>query len=477
MSGTDIKRIIPGNIYSALQNAENPSSTNPFATTLELNVGSGNQLISGGASYSGTGLNFDVTSLEYRIDGVFYNTAPVTVTLNGGDPSNGRFDAIVADENLVVSVVSGTPSASPATPAIGAEQILVQYVLVGSNATTPNVTTENVYLESNNGWPTKGKLNNPTNTTVDFASSTPDPFQGSECANINSGRYSSNRGIFFSTTSPISRADYVVLSLRVYLTEDLTTAANYPSNVLPRRLIVRVYGDNTGTSTAQNQVGYAYFDDFGLNPSLLNTWQLVNIPVSQLVSNPSTTTMGMIVIGLTGNTTGNPATNYNLDDIKFQTGFGPATSTVTFDVLNENTVVADTSKINFLATKGTSNRIQEDNANNRVDVQLNNPGTTAQPSVAATLNINVRANSNAVLTAQAADFTIALPTGQPQDCQKLMIRIKDDGTARAITWNAVFKAVGITLPTTTVAGKFLYIGCVYNAAAVKWDVIAVAQEA
>ena len=43
--------------------------------------------------------------------------------------------------------------------------------------------------------------------------------------------------------------------------------------------------------------------------------------------------------------------------------------------------------------------------------------------------------------------------------------------------NAVFRAVGITLPTTTVASKVLYLGCMFNAAESKWDVIAVKQEA
>jgi|9_EtaG_2_1085328.scaffolds.fasta_scaffold05571_4 hypothetical protein len=478
MSGTNIKRIIPGNIYSALQNAENASASNPFATILDTNTGNGNQLISGGASYSGTGLDFDVTALEYRIDGVFYNSDPITVTLNAGDPSNGRFDAIVADENLVVSVVTGTPSVSPATPAIGSEQILVQYVLVGANATTPTVTTENVYLESNNGWPAKGKINNPTNTTVDFASSTPTPFQGTECANINSGRYSSNRGIFFSTTSPISRADYVVLSFRVYLTENLNTAAGYPSNVLPRRLIVRVYGDNTGIQTAGNQVGYAYFDEFGLNPALLNTWQLVTIPVSQFVSNPSTvTTMGMCVIGLTGNTTGHPATNYALDDIKFQTGFGPSTNTPTIDILNESSVIADTSKLNFVSLNGTENRIVEDSANSKVDLQINVPGVDSADATGNTLDSFVRKSSTVVVNGQSSDFTVAVPTGTPVDAQKLLFRIKDDGTARSITWNAIFNPVGITLPTTTTANKYLYVGCIYNADSSKWDVIALKQEA
>lgn len=81
------------------------------------------------------------------------------------------------------------------------------------------------------------------------------------------------------------------------------------------------------------------------------------------------------------------------------------------------------------------------------------------------------------VTALAAAATFAAPSGTPTDGQKLLLRIKDNGTARALSWNAIYRAVGVTLPTTTVISKTLYIGCIYNAADSKWDVIATAQEA
>ena len=39
------------------------------------------------------------------------------------------------------------------------------------------------------------------------------------------------------------------------------------------------------------------------------------------------------------------------------------------------------------------------------------------------------------VTAQAAAATIAAPSGTPTNGQKLTLRIKDNGTARALTWN------------------------------------------
>lgn len=80
------------------------------------------------------------------------------------------------------------------------------------------------------------------------------------------------------------------------------------------------------------------------------------------------------------------------------------------------------------------------------------------------------------ITALAAAATIGAPTGTPTDGQKLIIRIKDNGTSRVLSWNAIFRALGTTLPTSTVISKTLYIGYVYNSADSKWDVIALAQE-
>lgn len=72
-------------------------------------------------------------------------------------------------------------------------------------------------------------------------------------------------------------------------------------------------------------------------------------------------------------------------------------------------------------------------------------------------------------------ITINAPSGTPLDGQKLMIRLKDDGTARGITWttsSGAYRAIGVTLPTTTVLGKVTYIGCIYNGTDLFWDAVA-----
>jgi hypothetical protein len=63
----------------------------------------------------------------------------------------------------------------------------------------------------------------------------------------------------------------------------------------------------------------------------------------------------------------------------------------------------------------------------------------------------------------------------------MLFRIKDNGSARSISWTTgaskAFRAIGVTLPTTTVINKTLYVGCVYNSTDSRWDAVAVSQEA
>ena len=95
-------------------------------------------------------------------------------------------------------------------------------------------------------------------------------------------------------------------------------------------------------------------------------------------------------------------------------------------------------------------------------------GTVAS---AATITPTSDASNQYNVTALAVPATFAAPSGTPVDGQRLLLRIKDNGTARALTWNAIYRVIGVTLPTSTTAGKTIYIDCVYNSADAKWDVM------
>lgn len=95
-----------------------------------------------------------------------------------------------------------------------------------------------------------------------------------------------------------------------------------------------------------------------------------------------------------------------------------------------------------------------------------------------TPSVNVDTTDEFTITAlkeAITSFTTNL-SGTPVNGQKLIIRIKDDGTARAITWGDSFVSIGADLPTTTTAGKYMYVGLIYNSTEAVWDCVAVVEE-
>jgi len=115
---------------------------------------------------------------------------------------------------------------------------------------------------------------------------------------------------------------------------------------------------------------------------------------------------------------------------------------------------------------------------------LTNKRITSRVSSAASVTSPLAWNSDSfdqyAINSLANSLTINADAGTPTDGQKMVFRINDNGTARALTWTTgtakSFRAVGTSLPTTTVANKTLYVGCIYNSNATRWDVITVVQE-
>jgi hypothetical protein len=123
------------------------------------------------------------------------------------------------------------------------------------------------------------------------------------------------------------------------------------------------------------------------------------------------------------------------------------------------------------------------------DVQtLTNKKITQRSSLTQTQTSPLSWNSDnfdiIAIAELANNLTISADSGSPTNGQKMMFRIKDNGTARTLAWTTAttngFRAVGVTLPTTTTANKTLYIGCIFNSgwsSTPYWDVVALAQEA
>lgn len=77
------------------------------------------------------------------------------------------------------------------------------------------------------------------------------------------------------------------------------------------------------------------------------------------------------------------------------------------------------------------------------------------------------------VTALAVSASIGV-TDFPADYQELTLAIKDNGTAQNLSWNAQFEASGVvgSLPSATVAGKWMVFKAIYRASVGKMVVMA-----
>lgn len=90
-----------------------------------------------------------------------------------------------------------------------------------------------------------------------------------------------------------------------------------------------------------------------------------------------------------------------------------------------------------------------------------------------------RASTRTVLeiTALGADAELQNPTGIPKNMDMLWVKITDDGTARALTYDTDYQdKTGDGLPSTTTISKELNLLFVYNGTDEKWDLISQVEE-
>lgn len=86
-------------------------------------------------------------------------------------------------------------------------------------------------------------------------------------------------------------------------------------------------------------------------------------------------------------------------------------------------------------------------------------------------------NDMVKITALAAACQLLNWTGLAAEGWGLVVRIKDAGTAKALTYDTKYRAMGTALPTTTVISKTMYLAFIYDLTDDKFDLVSVAQEA
>lgn len=103
-------------------------------------------------------------------------------------------------------------------------------------------------------------------------------------------------------------------------------------------------------------------------------------------------------------------------------------------------------------------------ANKRINIRVSTISNSATPTP------NADTDDEFIITALASDAVFGIPSGTPTQGQILLIRIKDNGTARALSFNGIYRfSTDNPSPTTTTINKTMYIMCIYNFTDTKWD--------
>ena len=310
-------------------------------------------LISGGAEWSGSGLTFSVSILKFTFTGEILTSTPTQIGLSNGDALNPRIDAIVVDADRNVTVIQGTPAPDPATPEIPEDQLLVQYIIVGANETTPTLQQEYVYLDGSEWTPISYQTSGTQSGTVSFFATTPTPFQGIYCVNSNNDQ---RTGLRFTRFANINLSNYTLMTLRVWF-----------NNVIPttHSLQAALFINTTQQGAIVNLM------NVGLNRNLTNVWQQVIVPMNLF---GSITNVNRLQLRMAGGVNFQNI-QYAVDFIQFQSGLATPQIQNTIVVQKNGTSVGTRPRINIIDGTNVTTTVTDDVTNDRVNITITSSGS------------------------------------------------------------------------------------------------------
>jgi hypothetical protein len=285
----------------------------------------GDGVISGGiVTWTGTGLNFNISACTYILNGVRYTSPFTTKTLAAADPTNPRIDVFAVNTSGQVEVIQGTPNANPVEPEGDTPTTLgLTNVTINAGATTPNnVTRDLIYDENVESW-TK---------TISVGGGTTYNLEDTAFAYTGTKSILATMGagfIFFNFSKAVAMdiSNYKSLSFAIRLNTAWT------SNTI---LSVRFYN---GANTVSNLFQINATNNVGFNRNLAGQWQLITIPFNN--TNLRFTNNAFTTIRIQ---TSNAAVTYRLDTIQLNGGInnpgGGTTPSNSFGFVNGTTGTA-----------------------------------------------------------------------------------------------------------------------------------------
>ena len=263
--------------------------------------------------------------------------------------------------------------------------------------------------------------------------------------------------IEFAKVQTYTAGTGLTLSTNQFSITNTGTAGTYGSASLIPVITTNAQGQVTGVTTASNPQGTV--------TSVGGTGTVNGISLSGTVTSTGNLTLG-------GTLTGVSLATQVTGTLPVANG-GTGATTLTGLVVGNGTSAMTTVTAPSGTVVGTTDT--QTLTNKRVTPRVGSNGATTSGNITPTGDTADQYN----ITGLTGTSAIQIPSGTPTDAQKLSIRIEDNGTGRTLSWVTTaggYRVIGTTLPTTTVANKAIYVGCIYNSADSFWDVVAVASE-
>ena len=257
----------------------------------------------------------------------------------------------------------------------------------------------------------------------------------------------------------------------------------------------RGFEGSTGQILASNGAGNVYWTSLAL---LANTDLFINTTASYTFTNTAIHTHNANIVL---NNNAYLKINYGAGIVDSSGTLGSTSQILTSN--GTNGVYWSTFTGGLLSGNGLNSNTTHMNVNANTGIIANSTGVFVDTSVVSTPSaaqqltnkrVTPRVNTQVstsllspdislydmyVITAQSTILNIEAPIGSPSQGERLMFRIKDNGTSRTLTFDSSsqkYRNMGVTVPAATnPTSNALYIGCIYNANDDKWDIVAVAN--